>query len=564
MSELQLTKEGSVGGSEFNYKLPRALRAWLKVRGFNSESQIHNLLAPSLRDLKNPYLLDQMSIAVDRLWRAFIHEEKIAVYADFDMDGTPGLSLFFRGLRDLGFENLTWYQPLRLKEGYGVHQAALQKLKDEGVQVLVTVDVGITSNEAIHWAMSNGIDVILTDHHLPGPELPSALAIINPNKGTCQSGLGHLCGAGVAFYLLMALKMRMTEKGACPKQFDLKNYLDDFAIATLSDMVPLIDENRVLIKHGLQQLLRTQRPGLRALLNELGLANQPQLSSQDITMKFVPKLNALSRLERGLRPIEIFLEENESNAKEKVSQVVAFNQTRRDLQQQALAQVEGQNLLQGPFVFDFSKDYHKGVIGLVANDLTQRFGWPSFIGFYDEAKQMIAGSARAPAGVHLVEALQFCSAALTGFGGHAMAAGFQLEPSAVDLFQQKLAEYFKGFQPQPIKLTADLTVELRELNDDLLKWFEQIEPFGKDFEAPLFKLESILIREMRMLKGGHLKFKIEQGRASCEAIYFSPPVDLFSKLNGEAGPLTLIVEMQRNFFRGQSRLQLLVHEVSEK
>ena len=544
-------------------QLPRVLREWLKSRALDNDQVVRQLLSPSLRDLSNPYSLHGMKEAVDRLWQAYLAGEKVAVYADFDMDGTPGLSLLMRGLRDLGFDQLEWYQPLRLAEGYGVHVAAIERLKALNVRLIVTVDVGITAVEAVEYANQIGMDVIITDHHLPGPELPDAVAVVNPNKGMCSSGLGHLCGAGVAFYLLMALKMRMTEQGACPQGFDLKNYLDDFAIATLSDMVPLVAENRVLIKHGLEVLKTTRRAGLRALLDELGLSNQSILSTQDITMKFVPKLNALSRLERGLRPIEIFFEEDPDRAKEKASQLIAMNQERRDLQQLAVAQIEAQEICEGPYVFDFSSKYHKGVIGLVANDLTQRLGWPSFIGSYDEEKSLIAGSARAPEGVHLVEALKFCEEALEGFGGHAQAAGFQLKPEKVALFQEMLSVFFKDFTPQPMSLKPDCQIELMEVNEGLLEWLERLEPFGQGFDYPLFAISKAQVKEAKVLKGGHLRLRLRQNFSEADGIFFSPPEEIKSKIMLGASTYDIYVELQRNYFNGKSRLQLLIRQMVE-
>ena len=544
-------------------QLPRVLREWLKSRALDNDQVVRQLLSPSLRDLSNPYSLHGMKEAVDRLWQAYLAGEKVAVYADFDMDGTPGLSLLMRGLRDLGFDQLEWYQPLRLAEGYGVHVAAIERLKALNVRLIVTVDVGITAVEAVEYANQIGMDVIITDHHLPGPELPDAVAVVNPNKGMCSSGLGHLCGAGVAFYLLMALKMRMTEQGACPQGFDLKNYLDDFAIATLSDMVPLVAENRVLIKHGLEVLKTTRRAGLRALLDELGLSNQSILSTQDITMKFVPKLNALSRLERGLRPIEIFFEEDPDRAKEKASQLIAMNQERRDLQQLAVAQIEAQEICEGPYVFDFSSKYHKGVIGLVANDLTQRLGWPSFIGSYDEEKSLIAGSARAPEGVHLVEALKFCEEALEGFGGHAQAAGFQLKPEKVALFQEMLSVFFKDFTPQPMSLKPDCQIELMEVNEGLLEWLERLEPFGQGFDYPLFAISKAQVKEAKVLKGGHLRLRLRQNFSEADGIFFSPPEEIKSKIMLGSSTYDIYVELQRNYFNGKSRLQLLIRQMVE-
>ena len=222
---------------------------------------IDSLFSAKLKDLKNPFSLHDMDKAVARLCEAFEKNEKICVYADFDLDGTSGLALLVRGFEMLGFKNVEGYQPLRLQEGYGVHAHAIEKLQASGVDLVVTVDVGITAFEALERAAELGLDVIVTDHHQPKDQMPKALAVVNPNKGFCDSGLGYLSGVGVGFYLFLALKMEFQKRGWLIGEVDSKELLDCFVIGTLTDMVPLIHENRALVKHGLKAQEVTKRPG---------------------------------------------------------------------------------------------------------------------------------------------------------------------------------------------------------------------------------------------------------------------------------------------------------------
>ncbi|MEQ1664391.1 MAG: DHH family phosphoesterase, partial [Bdellovibrionales bacterium] len=223
-------------------------------RGYDSTEKIENLVQPKLKDLAHPFSLHQMDLAVARLIQAFQNEEKILIYGDYDLDGSPGIVLLREGLIKLGFSNVEVFQPLRLKDGYGLHSHKIADFKNLGVQLIVTVDVGITDIESVDIANEMGIDVIITDHHLPKEKHPNAFAIVNPNKGNCESNLQHLCGTGVAFYLILALRMEMSQKKLLKQEFNPKELLDLFAIATITDMVPLIKENRVLVKHGLLQL----------------------------------------------------------------------------------------------------------------------------------------------------------------------------------------------------------------------------------------------------------------------------------------------------------------------
>ncbi|HVK62730.1 MAG TPA: DHH family phosphoesterase, partial [Bdellovibrionales bacterium] len=243
--------------------IPRLIWEVMSGRGFDNEDAIQRWLSPSLKTLKDPFVLTDMDKTVERLVQVRERGESLVIYADYDLDGTSGLALLLKAFELMGFKDVGYYQPKRLSEGYGLHNHAIQKLYDKGHRVLLSVDLGITAVEEVEFAKSLGMDMLITDHHLPKEKLPDAIAVVNPNRGNCGSGLGHLCGTGVAFYLVLALRRTLLERGILTDAFDPKILLDCFVIGTLTDMVPLIDENRVLVKHGLHQLGRTERPGLR-------------------------------------------------------------------------------------------------------------------------------------------------------------------------------------------------------------------------------------------------------------------------------------------------------------
>lgn len=507
-----------------------------------------------------------MAKAVDRLMQAFSSGEKICIYADFDLDGTSGLALLWTGLKQLGFPEVQRYQPKRLSEGYGFHAEAVEDLAKQGVKLIVTVDVGITAPLACEKAQELGIDVVLTDHHLPGEKWPPALAVVNPNQPEDTSGLNYLCGAGVAFYLLRALKKRFQEQGLSEK-LDLKAILDFFTIATLTDMVPLVDDNRVLVKHGLVVLQETKRPGLRVLLEELGLSGRP-LTSQDVAIRFAPKLNALSRMEAGILPIDLLLCESTAVAKSLVGQVMENNSNRVHLQ--SSAEEKAMELLKDwpheDFSFVVSEEFHRGVIGLIATKLAQNFNRPAFVGAWDPQEGVIVGSARLPNGSEncLVQAMTSASQVLSRFGGHSAAAGFELHEGRRGEFVSRLADYFLKLkmEPKPMEIVYDLDLNLGEVNDSLMTWHDFAGPFGVGFQVPIFRLPGVQVLSQRELRGGHLKLRLtDESGGALDALLFSPTPRQREIIAAPGTSYDLLGELQWNYFAGKKTIQILVKDL---
>lgn len=542
--------------------IPNLIWQTLYGRGLTDSSSVESCLKPSLKNLRSPFLLKNMDVAVARMVEAFRREEPICVYADFDLDGSSGLALLKTGLEGLGFKNVIGYQPKRLSEGYGVHSAAIKEIAQTGAKVLVTVDVGITAAGPLKEAQDLGMDVILTDHHLPHGELPQVLALINPNQGTCESGLGHLAGVGVAFYFFLATRSALREAGIGHTDFDPKELLDFFVIGTLTDMVPLREENRILAKHGLWQLANTKRPGLRALLDILDLGER-DLTSQDVAIRFAPKLNALSRLESSLRPIDMFLAQDADEAGLRAREVLECNQRRVSIQKDAerIARESVQSAELGACIWVWSDQFHRGVIGLVATRLAQEFKRPALVGALD-FEGRIVGSARLPGkgGQSLVSALEFAKAHLERFGGHAQAAGFELKCENAEGFAASLNEYFAQQEPSSeICEYYDAEGDLSEVNPEFMRWHEGLGPFGVEFELPRYRLTNTKIRRLTELKGGHLKLELESVKTGSrhQAIWFSPPEGAanLAKVAGEE-LYEVLAEPSWNYFQGNKSLQL--------
>lgn len=549
--------------------LPRLVWEVMSARGFKTDDAIQKWLNPSLKTLRDPYTLFDMDKAVARLVKARETQEHVVIYADYDLDGTSALALLLKAFEWMGFANIDYYQPKRLSEGYGLHNEAIQKLYDRGNRLLVSVDLGITATEEVAFAKSLGMESIITDHHLPKERLPEAVAVVNPNRGNCPSNLSHLCGTGVAFYLVLALKRALLEQGLMtPDQdFDPKDLLDCFVIGTVTDMVPLVDENRVLVKHGLLQLAKTKRPGLRVLMQALGLWGIP-LTSSDVAIRFAPKLNALSRMEMGIQPIDLYLVDDEKKAQALVETVLSNNQDRQASQKNAEAEAAALLKLHPPksSIFVYSKNFHRGVVGLVATKLCQEFGLPAFVGSLDEQDGQIVGSVRMPEGRGLsaLDAMGAAKDALDQFGGHAVAAGFELKVQNADIFREKLETHFAGklVQAEPRVWLYDAEATLDELGPPFMSWYERLSPFGAQFSIPIFCLKGVRLNQVKELKGGHFRLTLGDGAISRTALWFSPAKGHpgLAALSS-SGRVDVLVEPQWNYFNGQKNLQFLVSDL---
>tara|TARA_B100001248_G_scaffold261233_1_gene251734 strand:- start:6991 stop:8682 length:1692 start_codon:yes stop_codon:yes gene_type:complete len=544
---------------EIDLPIPESVLRFLHARGYKSKTSIEDLLRASLQDMRSPFVLKDISKFVDRMTLAYSRQEEILIYGDFDLDGTSATAIMVQGLKALGFQNIRYFQPRRLRDGYGLHAWAMEQFQQEGVDLVITVDVGISDLKAARKAKELGIDLIVTDHHQPKEDLPEAIAVINPNRKDCSSELSHLCGAGVAFYILLALKMHW-DKQNIPHTFQAKDVLDFFIIGTLTDMVPLKDENKALCKHGILQMQKTAKPGLKVLLETLGYAGR-SLSGADVAIGIAPKLNALSRMEDGLLPIDILLETSELEAQKKMQRVLEINDQRKIQQAEAEQEADCEFLSRGkqPVAFVYSKNFHKGVIGLVATKLCQKYNVPAFVGTLNEDGRIV-GSARSPneEDFSTLKAYEKTKDHLLGFGGHHYASGFQLDIKNAEAWAVALQDHYKSIASKKKTFYYDVKVDLESLNTKTMQWLDRFQPFGKGFEPPTFFLTDCKILDMRGLRGGHLRFQIEQNGIKQTALYFSPP-NHRDFIEGDR--VDLLVDLQWNYFNARKSLQLLIKDI---
>ncbi len=553
-----------------NPEFPMLIRRFLFSRGFLDSSEAQKFISPKLSELKDPFLILNMEQACERLVQAFSQQEMVCVYADFDLDGTSGLALLDDGLRQLGFQNIVLAQPKRLSDGYGFHSHIVEDLHKQGVKLIVTVDVGITALEACETAKKLGIDVIITDHHQMAAKLPDAFSVVNPNQKQDTSGLGYLCGAGVGFYLLRATKRKLVQKGLITENhLDLRSLLDCFAIATLTDMVPLVEDNRVLVKAGLVQLEKTTRPGLRALMSSLDLSGR-SLTSQDVAIKFAPKLNALSRMETGILPIDIYIESDAKKAQEMIKSVLKNNSTRVQLQGEG--ESEALEFLKSwphkNFVFVASENFHRGVVGLIATKVCLQENVPTFVGSIS-SEGVITGSARLPNGygLSLLDAMAAGRSVLNRFGGHDAAAGFELHLDQKENLIQCLVEYFNKkdleMGEQAVRsVEYDVELNLAEVTENLMKWFDAMGPYGQNFSTPILRFRRVILREVNQLRGGHLKLKLEETETHrrFDGMFFSPAPTVLQNLPAPGTQVDVLGELQWNYFAGKKSIQILIKD----
>jgi single-stranded-DNA-specific exonuclease len=487
----------------------------LAVRDLPDSDSARAFLAPTLATLLDPFLMDGMDLAVERIAHAVRRKEPIAIYGDYDVDGLTATALLTRFFGALGTE-VGSYIPHRLDEGYGMSVQGIETLQSRGTRLVITVDNGIGCFDEVHHARGLGMDVVVTDHHQPEGRTPEAAAVVNPNRADCPYPFKSLCGCGVAFKLAHALARHMGLDAAQAKPL-LFSLLDLVALGTVADVMPLTGENRPLVRHGLRELEKTTKPGLRALAAMLGLGDKP-FSPETVAFMLAPRLNAAGRTGNATDALELLLTESESRAWELAKYLDHLNQERRNIEsdvlEEALAQLEedptpAEEL---PVLVVAGQGWHPGVVGIVASRLVDRYGRPAVVlGIEGDTAR---GSARSIEGFDLLGALTRCSDVLGEFGGHRMAAGLSLPAARFEEFRDALRHHVADMlEPDSLKprLDVDTHAEVSDLTMASLKEIDGLRPFGQGNPAPVVALENCrLVGEPVEVGGKHLKMRLWQ------------------------------------------------------
>ena len=495
------------------YNISKCLAKLLKSR---EVEDIDMYLNGTLKDLRDPFLLKDMQKIVDRIKLAINKKEKICIYGDYDVDGITSITIMYKFLSDLGLD-VIYYLPDRLQEGYGVNNEALDKIKKEGVSLVITVDCGITAIDEVEYAKSLGLDIAITDHHECTENLPTALAIINPKQKDDNYPFKMFAGVGVAFKVLSALAISLNMESE-----SYLKYLDIVAIGTISDIVPLLDENRIISKEGLKQIANTKNEGIKAMLRVI---NFKDIDSTMVSFGMAPRINACGRMGDASIAVKLLLEESEENAKELAEKLDSLNIKRQEVEknifEEAVNTIENEGYKQKNSIVLYNENWHNGVIGIVASRLVNIYNKPVVL--FTKENDVVRGSGRCPNGFSLYDALTESKEYLIQFGGHELAAGMSIEEENIPLFREEFEKIVTQNMKDLVQvIDVDMEIKKSDLGVQILKDINRIKPYGQANNTPLFLYKGLKIHSIRTLKEEkHLKFTLQDERVLLEALAFS-------------------------------------------
>ena len=457
----------------------------LLERGITSAAEAKRFFRPQLNELHDPFLMKDMSIAVERLNQAMGRKERIMVYGDYDVDGTTAVALVYKFLQQF-YSNIDYYIPDRYNEGYGVSVKGVDYACETGVKLIIVLDCGIKAVEEIAYAKEKGIDFIICDHHVPDDILPPAVAILNAKRADNTYPYDHLSGCGVGFKFMQAFALN---NGI--EFHQLTPLLDLVAVSVASDIVPIMGENRVLTHHGLKQLNSNPSVGLKAIIDVCGLSEK-EITVGDIVFKIGPRINASGRIQNGKEAVDLLTEKDFSMALEKANQINQYNETRKDLDKtmteeanQIVADLEG--LAERRSIVLYNEDWHKGVIGIVASRLTEVYYRPAVV--LTRTDNLATGSARSVSGFDVYKAIEYCRDLLENFGGHTYAAGLSMKVENVEEFTRRFETYVtEHILPEQTSAVIDIDAEIdfRDITPKFHADLKKFNPFGPDNHKPIF------------------------------------------------------------------------------
>jgi single-stranded-DNA-specific exonuclease len=560
-------------------------------RGYNNAECAKSFLDAEIEGLRDPYGMKDMDKAVARVAKALEGREKITVYGDYDVDGVTSVTLIYLYLKSLGAD-VDYYIPLRAKEGYGLSKGAIDTLVMKGTKLIITVDTGITANKETAYAAENGIDMVITDHHECHGELPVACAVVNPHRPDCEYRFKELAGVGVIFKFVCAYEIaRRPEDDAieCVKEI-CKTYIDLVAVGTVADVMPLIDENRVIVKLGLSEIDDNARTGLAALIEaassmsvtrpatgsaEKNAAKKRKINSGFISFSLAPRINAAGRISSAEKAVELLLAENSEKAALLAEELCEINlQRQREenrIAEQAYKIIEETHDFKNDKIIVIDDDtWQQGIIGIVSSRITEKYGLPSILITFDgstdgdsDPHDVGKGSGRSIKGMNLVGALDHCRDLLVQFGGHELAAGLSVMRCNIDAFRRKINAYAAENLPDDVfdmKYEADCEISSEEISMDVVEDISRLEPFGVANQTPLFLVKNMILEKIiPMGSGKHTKLLLSKESKSFSAVCFGMSASTLDYHYGES--VDLLCQLSINEFRGQKTLQLVVQDI---
>lgn len=522
-------------------------------RNIKSED-VELFLNPTRNDFHDPFLMPDMDKAVDRILKAIDSQEKTVIYGDYDVDGITSITVLKKFLTERGLE-VGEYTPNRLSEGYGLNIEAIEELHKQGYTLMITVDCGISGNEEIKHCQELGMEVIVTDHHEPGEEIPNCLAVIDAKRKDNKYPFNQLAGVGVVFKLIQALSIKLNLDAK-----EYLKYLDLVCVGTISDIVPLVDENRVIAKLGLKLVPMTKNIGLKSLLKSIGYQ---KIESNSISFGIAPRINACGRMGAQQEALKLFLTDSEQEADEITELLNKYNaerqQTEKQIFEQAIEQIE-KSEKDAPCIVLGEEGWHHGVIGIVSSKVTDLYFKPSILICMEGEEGK--GSGRSVPGFDLHEALSNCSTYIEKFGGHSMAIGINVKKENFEKFKKEFQEYAQNHGIRDIipVIKIDEEISLRNVNLQTVKDLSLLEPYGEANKMPLFLIRNLRIQAIRTLsEGKHLKLKLGQDSYLIDAIGFGIGELAENYLIGDK--VDVVGSLEINSFNGNEQVQLVIKDM---
>lgn len=559
--KIKQPSEDHVASLKKEFNTSEIIAKVLANRGIESLKSSHNFFNPSNDQLHDPFMMKNMDIAVDRISKNIQNQKPILIFGDYDVDGTTGASLLYLGLKDLN-AIVEYYIPHREKEGYGLSSGGIDYAQSVGADLLITCDCGINAFQPVDYANEHGVDIIITDHHIPDKKLPNAYAVLNPKQKGCEYPFKGLCGCGVAFKLISAL----SEKSGIGQNVGL-NYLDLVALATSADMVPILDKNRVLVHGGLDQLEESKSPGIHQLLVQTGLVGE-SLNVGKLVFGLAPKINAAGRMGDANRTVELLTTSDKTRAEELASILVRENKRRQliqeDIVNDAIRLVHSQvDLENNKVVIIGAKGWHPGVVGIVASRIKDEFSRPAIVIAFDK-EGIGKGSARSIPNLDLYEALSYAAKFLEGYGGHPMAAGLTVREDKFEnfksLFLRNVNKILTNDDLIPA-ISIDGEMALTDINSRFMRFLEKLGPFGPGNMRPKFVSRNLSISGQPRLMGNgeHIRFIVSQNGRNYPAVGFKLSSHYEDLIRGFPVDIAYVVEV--NQWQGQSNIQLNVRDI---
>ena len=515
---------------------------------------IDMFLNGTIDDLYDPYDIKDMEKIVDRIDVALKKHEKVCIYGDYDVDGITSITIMYKFLTKLGLD-IMYYLPDRLVEGYGINNNALDEIKSQGVSLIITVDCGITAIEEIEYAKKIGLDVCITDHHECTENLPDAYAIINPKRKDDNSKFKMLAGVGVAFKCLMAI----AEKYNLAKEEYLK-YLDIVSIGTISDIVPLVGENRIISKYGLKMMEKTKNLGLKELLK---IVNYKDIDSMMVSFGMAPRINACGRMGNASAAVKLLLEKDDQKAEKIAMELDELNQERKNVESiiynQTLDIIKKENLEDKNSIVLYNSSWHNGVIGIVASRLVNMYYKPVIL--LTKEHGFIRGSGRCPSGFSLYDALSECKELLIQFGGHELAAGLSIDEKNIEAFIEKFEEVVKNRKYTICDqiINIDSVISRKNLNAQIIKDIRALKPYGQSNQVPIFLYKGLKVAAIRTIKDDkHLKLVLKDDKSLIDAVGFSLGIRRDEIRIGDK--IDVVANIELNSYNTPKTIQLVIQD----